>query len=85
MSDTEKKTGSKTFKEYYADPEFKKKHLAYVKEKVMCDCGKEISRSNMSAHVKTKLHQKKLDRSVLEDIKKKYLDMILQEQIKNNK
>jgi hypothetical protein len=44
----------KTFKEYYADPEYKKSHLEYVKHKIKCDCGKLVARSNMSKHKKTK-------------------------------
>ena len=41
----------KKFKEYYADPEFKKRHLEYVNEKIECACGRSISRSNYSKHL----------------------------------
>ena len=41
------------FKQYYSNPEFKEKHLTYMKEKVPCpDCSKNISRSHMSNHRK---------------------------------
>lgn len=35
--------------------------LAKLKEKVICECGKETSRSNLTAHKKTKIHQKRMD------------------------
>lgn len=42
------------FKTYYADPEYKAKHLAYMKTKVPCKiCGHMVQRSNMSHHAKT--------------------------------
>ncbi len=47
----------KTFKEYYADPEYKRRHLARMQEKLECPtCNVSISRSNMSKHKKTKHH-----------------------------
>ncbi len=49
----------KKFKEYYADPEFKKRHLEYVNEKIECTCGRSISRSNYSKHLKTPLHERR--------------------------
>ena len=45
---------------YKNDPEFRAKHLAKMKEKVMCDCGKEISKSNMVTHQKSHIHLKKV-------------------------
>ena len=38
--------------------------LSKLKEKVICDCGKETSRSNLTAHKKTKIHQKRMDELV---------------------
>ena len=61
-----------TFKERYdTDPEYKKKHLAYVKEKIPCSCGVMTSRCNMSNHLKSAKHQKKMnnkktDRTIIE-------------------
>ncbi len=48
----------KSFKEHYADPEYKKKHLARMQERIECPiCGIKISRSNMSKHKNTRRHQ----------------------------
>ena len=44
----------------YADPAYKKKHLAHMLEKVTCECGQVSSRNNMSKHKKTAKHNKKL-------------------------
>ena len=33
------RTPTKTFKEYYSDPIYKKKHLDHIKQKVPCVCG----------------------------------------------
>lgn len=48
-----------TFKKYYQNPEFKEKHLTYIKEKVSCpDCGEMTARANLTRHKKTLKHQK---------------------------
>jgi hypothetical protein len=52
-ADQPEKKARKTFKEYYQDEDFKKKHLAYILTKCECSCGKQITRSNMSTHKKT--------------------------------
>jgi hypothetical protein len=52
----------KPFTEYYADPEYKQKHLAKSREKVECECGVAISRGNMSAHKKTLQHEKRMNK-----------------------
>lgn len=46
---------------YYADPEYKAKHLARMKEKITCPlCGHIIQRANLTHHNKTsKLHENK--------------------------
>ena len=48
------------FKEYYhANPEFKKSHLAKLKQKVTCEvCNKTISKCHIDRHRKTKKHLK---------------------------
>lgn len=51
----------KTFKEYYADPEFRERHLRYIKEKLPCTCGKLVSRANMHKHKLTNIHQRRLE------------------------
>ena len=48
---------NKTFKDYYADPEFKRKHLERMREKVSCPCGMVTSRSNRAKHQKTEKHK----------------------------
>ena len=58
MEDQEKQ--KKSFKDRYnEDPEFKQRHLAYVKEKQECSCGRMVSRSNMAKHKQTELHKKR--------------------------
>lgn len=47
----------KSFKQYYADPEYKSKHLTYIKEKISCPgCGAMVMRCNLSKHKKSKIH-----------------------------
>jgi len=51
---------NKSFKQkYHEDVEFKQKHLNYVNEKMKCSCGRSISRSNYSKHLKTDLHDRR--------------------------
>jgi len=51
----------KTFKEYYNDPEFKRKHKEYIMGKVNCDCGKQgVLRCNLSKHRNTQKHINKM-------------------------
>lgn len=38
----------------------KEKHKKYVSEKIKCECGRSISRSRMSAHLKTTYHEKRM-------------------------
>ena len=52
----------KTFKEYYADPEFKEKHQKYMLEPIECECGCKVMRSNISKHKKTSKHKKMMDK-----------------------
>lgn len=50
---------SKTFKDYYQNADYKKKHLEYVMTKVECkDCGSMISRCNLTKHKKSVKHMK---------------------------
>lgn len=49
------------FKEYYANPEFKERYLAYKNERIKCrKCGKIVSRNNYSVHLKSKFHNNNL-------------------------
>ena len=67
---------TKTFKEYYQDAEYRKRHLDYIKEKVQCSCGCITARCNMSVHKKTAKHiniMKQLEKKKQEQIDKKRL------------
>lgn len=82
----------KTFKDYYANDEFREKHMNYLKHKIQCECGKEVSRVNINRHKLTIVHLKRM-----EDIKKKEYNLSdvvlkmkkdidsLKNQINNNK
>lgn len=50
----------KIFKDYYADPEYRKRHLEKLKKEVTCGCGKTMAQVNLKRHQKSKLHEKKL-------------------------
>ena len=71
---------SKTFKDYYADPEYRRRHLDKISEKVECECGYIGAKTYMSRHRKTKIHQKRLENidrlSALEEKKQKIIDRI---------
>eukprot|EP00734_Pompholyxophrys_sp_LG126_P000103 Pompholyxophrys_sp_v1_NODE_6_length_8036_cov_9.951134.p6 type:complete len:107 gc:universal NODE_6_length_8036_cov_9.951134:1824-1504(-) len=61
----------KTFKEYYADPEYKERHLAYLNEKVECECGLVTARNYLWKHRKTNKHKKKIDKKCNNELKLK--------------
>ena len=49
-------TKYKTFVDYYReDPDFRKKHLERLNEKVECECGFITARGNLSRHKKSHL------------------------------
>lgn len=77
----------KTFSEYYADPEFKRKHLERLRELVDCECGAHVTRSNMSRHKKSPRHLKKAESKEVQTNKKQAeLEQrlkVLEEQLKN--
>ena len=54
-------TTTKKFKDYYADEEFKEKHLKYLKEKVECECGRIVSRVSMYRHKVSPMHAKRME------------------------
>ena len=52
---------SKTFKQYYDEnPEFRKRHLKKLGEKVTCECGVVSSRNNLTRHKKSKVHENRM-------------------------
>jgi len=63
------------FKKYYYDhPEFREKHLARMKEKISCECGCVVSRSNLSKHQKSKKHFRKMVEKIGDQELKKQID-----------
>lgn len=51
----------KSFTDYYNnDPEFRKKHLDKLKEKIECPCGFITARCNLSRHKKSHIHINKM-------------------------
>lgn len=51
----------KCFRDYYADPEFKRKHLDYCMQQVECKaCHRSYARSNMTKHNKSNKHKRNL-------------------------
>jgi len=78
----------KTFKEYYQDPKFRERHIQYMSEKVTCEeCGQITSRSNMTKHRKTDIHnrlakqKKRMSTKIEIDLLKEQLNL-LQKNIK---
>jgi len=65
---------SKTdFKTYYANPEFRKKHIAYMMERVPCpDCHFVTPRSNMTRHKRGRNHRNRMKQ--IENDKSKILE-----------
>ena len=52
---------SSTFKTYYQNEDFRKRHNQYMKEKIPCEvCGINISRHNKTKHSKSVKHSKAL-------------------------
>ena len=45
---------TKTFREYYADPEFRRRHLERLTEPVECpNCSTTVGKVNLSRHMKS--------------------------------
>jgi hypothetical protein len=62
MTDIIEKTESSIFKtKYYSNPEYKKKHIAYVSEKITCECGTKTARCNMYKHIQTNKHKQLME------------------------
>ena len=48
------------FKKYYdTNKEFREKHKEYMKDKITCTCGLEITRNNKTNHLKSLKHKVK--------------------------
>ncbi len=58
----------KTFKEYYSNEEFRRHHLENLTQKVTCDvCNKSVSKCNLYAHKRSKIHMSNMRIKELED------------------
>jgi len=57
----EEKKIKKTFKDYYQNDEFKEKHLEYIKEKIKCECGSDVSRVSLARHKRSNMHIKNMN------------------------
>jgi hypothetical protein len=64
-----------TKKNYYDDPEWKEKHLKYMKIKVQYKCDSITARNNMYHHKRTAKHQKFIEH--INDVEKLVKDLIL--------
>jgi len=65
------KSGKSSFTKYYANPEYREKHLNYIKQKVECSlCKVMVARANMPAHKKTKKHQFLGEKHVIKEKRK---------------
>lgn len=71
MSNEQKKKQYPKFTDYYADEEYRQKHLARMKERVVCECGAETSRVNSYAHKKSGKHLAYVEKKKLEEQIKK--------------
>lgn len=65
------------FKNYYYDnPDFRERHLAKMREKITCECGCLVSRSNFSKHQNNKKHFRRMvEKSGNQELKKKIDDL----------
>lgn len=70
------------FKTYYDNnPEFKAKHLAKMREKVVCECGRTVNKSHHCKHLRSDIHIRDSNKkNAIIDIKRDKCDE-LQEQI----
>lgn len=62
-------SSTKSFKDYYnSNPEFRKRHIKKMQEKVKCECGMTMQKSNTSRHRKGQKH------ILLMEVIRKYLN-----------
>ncbi len=67
--------------DYYSDPDYRKKLLTHLSEKINCECGRVVSRSCRSKHIKSGIHQQHMKFIQDAEKNKKYheLDSLVQE------
>jgi uncharacterized protein YceH (UPF0502 family) len=64
-SKAESKSESKSeFKKYYDNPEWRKKYLAYLKERIQCECGAMVQRVQVARHKRRKKHIKLVNEKI---------------------
>ena len=70
----------KSFKEYYTNPEFKKKHLEYINARVKCECGASIVRCGLARHKRTITHKRGMEATnpeLTEELEKKIMEKLI--------
>lgn len=67
---------NKKFTDYYrSDPEFRRRHLDRIQEKIECECGFVTAKCNLSRHRKSHIHIKKMKSiNKIKDKEQKILD-----------
>lgn len=60
MTDIPEKVKNVAYYKYVTDPEYRRQYLDKMTVKVECECGRNISRCNMSHHKKSNLHHQLL-------------------------
>jgi len=81
MSSPNVKKSEHSFKHYYADPEFRKRHLRYMSTKIPCpECGFVTFRSNMTRHRRSSNHEKRLRQRELDVARVKQENEILRQE-----
>lgn len=69
---------SKTnFKTYYADPEFRQKHLQNLTSYVICECGLPSQKVNLQRHMRTKKHKKAMEKKKQGNLNENTLNMLI--------
>lgn len=63
MTEENKSRSFKKFSDYYADTEWKLKHLKYMCERIKCECGCISTRSNMTRHKRGKVHRNNIQQN----------------------
>ena len=74
---------TKTVKEYYQNPEFKKRQLDYSKTKIEClDCGHLTARSNMTKHKKGRIHKETILKKEISDANNRKISDLVDMRVK---
>lgn len=63
----------------------KDNHNEYCRQRIVCECGKIISRNSKTQHLKSKIHQTKLDKKQMEHTMEKEIMNIIIKWCEENK